>query len=231
MLFATAAQLTSGEVVFTLGRTVTAPTVPIMIMVAALGWMCTALSVVALVPQLWRSVRYGVGGVCADTLALTALSGLWWTWYSIAIGNGPSFVASALGVAVPALTLGVVLRKTRLSRRTVTLLLVGLALLIPVAYWSPNAVAGLATTAGLVRAMPQAWHALTAADLSGVSLSAWSLTLLNAIAWPAYGFLVDTPLLGASSIATLPCAAIICWRVLRLRAAAPAPMSPAFVEV
>jgi MtN3 and saliva related transmembrane protein len=75
-----------------------------------------------------------------------------------------------------------------------------------------GSIAAVLTTASFV---PQAWHSFKTRDVSGISLSMYSVFTLGVALWLLYGFLLQSwPLMIANSITLALAAAIL---VMKLR--------------
>ncbi len=130
--------------------------------------------------SLVRSGRPDPSG--APTFGLLFLTGVWWTGYSLEIGNSPSFVAATLSLLAPGVALLLLFRLREVRRSLVLLLLTGAAVTLLEEEFAPRAVGVTAAVGTAAIALPQAVRLLRdpAASVADVSLGTWVLLTANA---------------------------------------------------
>ena len=180
----------------------------------------TALYVLRAAPaaiSLVRSGRPDPSG--APTFGLLFLTGVWWTGYSLEIGNWPSFVAATLSLLAPGVALLLLFRLREVRRSLVLLLLTGAAVTLLEEEFAPRAVGVTAAVGTAAIALPQAVRLLRdpAASVADVSLGTWVLLTANAFVWLVYGYLIGHPLLGAAGVVQLPASFLVFRRALAER--------------
>ena len=133
-------------------------------------------------------------------------------------------MANAAVVAAMALIAAQQIRHGTLTRRKAAITAAGVVVVGGIALAiSPAAVGWLAIAAGATSVLPQTFHVLRAPTLDGVSVPMYALLCLTTLSWTAYGVAVGDPLVVATNLLVLPCAAVVMSRTwLYQRGTAPA---------
>ena len=191
------------------------------------GLWCTTLSLAFVWPQVARVYRqHTVDGIAPNgTLHGAVASGLWML-YGLARGDVAISAANAAVVAAMALIAAPQIRYGTLTRRKAAITAAGVVVVGGIALASsPAAVGWLAIAAGATSVLPQTVHVLRAPTLDGVSVPMYALLCLTTVSWAAYGVGVGDPLVVATNLLVLPCAALVMSRTwLYQRGTAPTPL-------
>ena len=179
-----------------------------------LGLWCTALSVAFVWPQVVRVYRHHtVDGIAPKGTLHGGVASSMWLLYGLSVGDPAISVANAAVVLAMTLIATQQIRHRVLSTRTaaLTVLLVvvvgGIGLAI-----SPSVVGWLAIVAGATSVLPQTFHVLHAPTLHGVSVPTYALLCLTTLSWASYGLGIGDPLVVATNLLVLPCAALVMSR-------------------
>jgi len=153
-----------------------------MNLVQAATLIAAALTLVAGMPQLLRTVRSSVAGVAGGTWAtLTGVGALWTVW-AIPSGVWPMVVSEGCFTLCAAL---IAIRRTTPAR---ALLLASSAAGALYAVWAVGGAGALGVAAGSVGCRgPQVVKAWRAPDVSGVSAGSWALLLAANSCWAVAG--------------------------------------------
>lgn len=182
--------------------------------IRVLGVWCTALSVAFVWPQVARVYRHHtVDGIAPKGTLHGGIASSLWMLYGLAAGDLAISVANAAVVLAMGLIATQQIRHGVLSARTAsaTVLLVAVVGGIGLAI-SPAAVGWLAIVAGATSVLPQTFHVLHAPTLHGVSVPTYALLCLTTVSWASYGFGIGDPLVIATNLLVLPCAALVMSR-------------------
>jgi uncharacterized protein with PQ loop repeat len=196
-----------------------------------LGWWCTALSVAFVWPQVARVYRqHTVDGIAPKGTLHGGVASSMWLLYGLALGDAAISVANGAVVLAMALIATQQVRYGVLAKRTgvLTVLLVGVVGGVGLAI-SPSVVGWLAIVVGATSVLPQTVHVLHAPTLHGVSVPTYALLCLTTLSWASYGLGIGDPLVVATNLLVLPCAALVMSRtwVFQRRFPAPAALQPA----
>lgn len=181
------------------------------------------VSAVAGIPQLARTISTGdVSGVSVPTQLAWSASWALWIVHSAAIGAYPKAVGEVVGLLFDTVLLVVLCRAVaRATGRRAWSVAVGSAwALVPVPVlalaageWGPLALAVGLSLFDVAAMAPQAWTALRAASLNGLSLGSWSLRVAVSGGWIGYGLAIGHPEAVGWAFVMLPVAAAVCARI------------------
>ncbi len=192
-----------------------------------LGLWCTTLSVAFVWPQVARVYRqHTVDGIAPNGTLHGAVASALWMLYGLARGDVAISVANAAVVAAMALIAAQQIRHGTLTRRKAAITAAGVVVVGGIALAiSPAAVGWLAIAAGATSVLPQTFHVLRAPTLDGVSVPMYALLCITTLSWAAYGLALGDPLVVATNLLVLPCAALVMSRTwIYQRGATPAPL-------
>jgi uncharacterized protein with PQ loop repeat len=179
-----------------------------------LGWWCTALSVAFVWPQVARVYRHHtVEGIAPKGTLHGGVASALWMLYGLALGDPAISVANAAVVLAMSLIAVQQVRHGALPGRVAAATAVAVVLVggIGVAI-SPSLVGWLAILAGATSVLPQTIHVLRAPSLHGVSVPTYALLCLTTLSWASYGVGIGDPLVVATNLLVLPCAALVMAR-------------------
>ena len=163
----------------------------------ALGALGTLIGLVRALPQLIRLLRTrDVHGVSLDTAATSSIVSFGWATYGLLTDQLPVVLATGSSGIVFALIAMVALRFGRSMRelQTAPVWLVVLALAALVA--RTDGLGVLLPASVLVANVPQLVVAYREADLRGLSLSTWLLSVSDGLVWMTYALVAgDTAIL------------------------------------
>jgi uncharacterized protein with PQ loop repeat len=209
-------------------------------MIAALGFLAAALSIVVIWPQVWLSCRRGrTHGLSPTACWLGVALNLCWLTFGVLIGDPAQIVTNAVvGVGNTAVLTALLIAQPHLrSTRMLMKSAAGAAGLAVLAAGCTAAVtllgaatAVVATTlgsvialVGAIAALPQPLSLLLdrTKDVSGLSPSRWRLGTGSCASWTCYGWLIDQPAVWLSAGFGLCCALLICGTLRTRRTALP----------
>jgi uncharacterized protein with PQ loop repeat len=170
--------------------------------------------------------QHTVDGIAPNGTLHGAVASAWWMLYGLARGDVAISVANAAVVAAMALIAAQQIRHGTLTRRKAAFTAAGVVVVGGIALAiSPAAVGWLAIAAGATSVLPQTFHVLRAPTLDGVSVPMYALLCLTTLSWAAYGLALGDPLVVATNLLVLPCAALVMSRTwIYQRGANPAPL-------
>ncbi len=187
---------------------------------------CPVLTVGRGVPQAVRLARRGGEGVSILTWQLWLLVGEPWIAYGVVAHVPAEVVTNAAASVVSLVTLVLAGRRARTTGRVlatagggtaaIALLVAGSVATHDLAPISLVAVAG-----SLGVYIPQAVGTFRAPSVAGVSVPTWALTLVNSLAWGAYGLLISKAPVWIPSVVAVPTTAVIVLRLYTRRAGSP----------
>lgn len=155
-----------------------------------LGLTGTLIDLVRATPQLARLIRARKSfGVSVDTSGTSCIVSLGWTVYGVATNQPYVTLASGIMASIFFIITLVALRFGRSVRefRVAPIWLV--VLLVAGASFGKNGLGLMLSVSALVSNIPQIWVAYREADLSGLSLGTWLLTLSGGLVWGLYAIL------------------------------------------
>jgi uncharacterized protein with PQ loop repeat len=212
-------------------------TEPRSTMIAALGFLAAALSIVVIWPQVWLSCRHGCTlGLSPTSSWLGVALNLCWLTFGLLVGDPAQIVTHVVvGLGNAAVLAALLIAQPHLrARRTLLRTAAGAAGLAALAASSIAAVALLGadptvvaaalgsviSLIGAAAALPQLLGILfdRTRDLSGMSPARWYLGAGSCTSWVSYGWLIDQPTVWLSAGFGLVCALVTCV-VLRARRA------------
>ena len=164
----------------------------------ALALLASGVFLARLTPQPLRLARSGVAAGVSPLAALNAvIVAVAWIAHGLSAGLPAVWAVSVLALIPGVWT--VVLLAPHIGRRD----LLGAAMWV--AALAATAVFGVFDAAlgvgVIVTQAPQAWRSLREDDLSGIAPATWWLSLLDAVAWGAYGVAVgDRALVGYGAV-------------------------------
>jgi uncharacterized protein with PQ loop repeat len=82
---------------------------------------------------------------------------------------------------------------------------------------SPAVTGLIAFIVGASSVLPQTITSAKSDDLSGVSLPTYVLLFFTAVAWSAYGFIIEDALVVLPNVVVIPCAIFIGAKIIRTR--------------
>lgn len=155
-----------------------------------LGLIGTLIDLVRAAPQLARLIRARKSfGVSVDTSGTSCIVSLGWTVYGVVTNQPYVTLASGIMVSIFFIITLVALRFGR-SVREFRVAPIWLAvLLVSGASFGKNGLGLMLSVSALVSNIPQIWVAYREADLSGLSLGTWVLTLSGGLVWGLYAIL------------------------------------------
>lgn len=192
---------------------------------ASVGILAAALTISRTVPQVWRVIKVSNEGVSTATWLITFFGNL--TWFSFGVFNHvPAETIANLPCFLLAGTTFLVVHKRRstLTRGIVLSLcaVVATTTSVVMAELSKHMVilSGVAVACAFVMFLPQAYDAVTRRDLSGISITAWSLGMATATAWGVFGVMAHQVPIYAPVVVQLPACTIVVVRTVLNRQAA-----------
>jgi uncharacterized protein with PQ loop repeat len=182
----------------------------VLVIATVMALVASAIFLVRLVPQPARVARTGVAAGVSPLAAFNAvvITGAW-----LAYGLSTHLVV-VWAVSVVALVPGVwmvalILRRADWSD---VLLCAGLIAVLVGAAAAGLFAAALATGV-LVSSGPQVWRAVRERDLRGISPATWWVAVADALAWGAYGLVIDDVALKGYCVVLLACAVTVLVRL------------------
>ena len=148
-------------------------------------------------------------GICGSTL---------WSVYGlsrsdVAVGGSNFLIVVALALLAQAMVKHGTLPASRLY---VTIFAITAFSFICVSV-SPGVTGFIAFVVGASSVLPQTFTSAKSDDLSGVSLPTYVLLFFTAVAWSAYGFIVEDALVVLPNVVVIPCAIFIGAKIIRTR--------------
>ncbi len=148
-------------------------------------------------------------GICGSTL---------WSVYGlsrsdVAVGGSNFLIVVALALLAQAMVKHGTLPASRLY---VTIFTITAFSFICVSV-SPGVTGFIAFVVGASSVLPQTFTSAKSDDLSGVSLPTYVLLFFTAVAWSAYGFIVEDALVVLPNVVVIPCAIFIGAKIIRTR--------------
>jgi uncharacterized protein with PQ loop repeat len=166
--------------------------------------------------QLFKTRR--VEGLSVSTWSLLLFTGSCWWWWGFT--QGQTLTAVANGVS--ALTAFIILLFIAIERRTATsrglLLAFGFfAAVVAYSETKPGALPLIAIAGAIFCFGPQVVSIFRSDDHSGISLTTWTLAVVNSAAWTVYGAMVGSSTILLPGFVSLPLALAIIGRVALTR--------------
>ena len=148
-------------------------------------------------------------GICGSTL---------WSVYGlsrsdVAVGGSNFLIVVALALLAQAMVKHGTLPASRLY---ITIFAITAFSFICVSV-SPGVTGFIAFVVGASSVLPQTFTSAKSDDLSGVSLPTYVLLFFTAVAWSAYGFIVEDALVVLPNVVVIPCAIFIGAKIIRTR--------------
>lgn len=188
-------------------------------MQAFLGVWCTVTSLAFIWPQVWRTVRHDTTHGLSPFSIVHGLAGsaLWLT-YGIAVGRTPVWFSNSSFIVAQAIIISVLHRHGRmpvsLIVRFAFAFLAVVSVLLPVSAvlvgW-----AAIATSASSL--VPQVVHVAREDNLHAISLVSWAMTVVSALSWMIYGWMVSDPIMSVINYFTIPMMIYIIFRATSWR--------------
>jgi uncharacterized protein with PQ loop repeat len=173
---------------------------------ALLGAWCTATSLGFVWPQVVRTVRHDTTQGISSFSTLHAIIGssLWFT-YGIHDGTTAVWFSNASFILAQVLIASVLWRHGRLSVQTVAGFALALAVILAVILPIDPALAGtLAIVASATSLVPQVVHVARSPNLHGISLLSWGTSLVSALSWTLFGWVVGNQTYAALNYFSVP---------------------------
>ena len=194
----------------------------------ALGYLATAVFLLRLLPQPYKLLRNGPGeGVSGLSCLNEVVAAIAWFGYGLREANPSIWVVSAASLVPGLLTCYLarsLTKRTDVAFAAAWLGVLGSALCSEVG-------APILSTTVLVSSWPQVRTALSASELSGVSVRTWQIAVLDAGLWGAYGVALGSVPLVGYAVCLTGCAWIILWQLRRNSAGSRYGLpEPGFVE-
>jgi uncharacterized protein with PQ loop repeat len=193
-----------------------------MHLTAVLGFICTALSVSFVWPQVARVYRLNTVEGLAPNGTLHGLAACTlWTSYGTARGVVPLIVSNGtIGTALLMIAVAQLRHRTLGARRLLGaaagicgITAAALSVSVTFAGW-------VAIVVGVTSILPQTFHAARATDLSGISVPMYGLIVVASVLWSVYGLLIGDPRVIITNSLIVPCAfyvAMKAWQARSLR--------------
>lgn len=144
----------------------------------------------------------------------------WWAWaaYAILIDSPPLLIVSLVAALVDTIYLIALNKAGVASWRLISIFSVGGIILVLLgATINAEIIAAVITIVDLIVLLPQVRKSIKEADLSGISISAWIVGLLQDIGWVVYAFGIGHPLLAGWSIVSAPASMVILYYTIKKR--------------
>jgi len=201
-----------------------------MHLIALLGWLGAALSIVLPLPQVWRSVARGrTKGLSATACWQSAVTPAGWITYGLLTGETVQVVTNTVtGLAGLAVLVAALTRQRELRTGRTLLVSTACAAVVLLAT-AGSAAAGLLTGIGGARAaaflgatlaisailgsIPQPLSLLRdrRQNLEGLSPLRWWLAAIACGLWGTYGLATGQPAVWLSAVVGLGSSFIVCW--------------------
>jgi uncharacterized protein with PQ loop repeat len=189
----------------------------------AAGILAAGLTICRTVPQTYRVVRISNEGVSSVTWLITFFGNLTWFCYGV-FNNVPAEWYANLPCFILAGSTFVLIHARRNTLKRGVFLAIGVtgatALTVTIAEASGHLVilSFVCVSAAFVMFLPQAYDAVTAKDLTGISITAWCLGMATATMWGVFGIMAHKPPVYAPVVIQLPaCTTVVVKTVLNRR--------------
>lgn len=183
-------------------------TSPLLVFLSA---VTVALVVVQFVPQARKAVRGDVAGIAPTTFWLQLASSVVWVSYAASTGTIGVFAAHSIAGFCALVVLLAIRHYKHLNWIGATLPALALVAVVTLGL---DFVVPVAAVAFAFAAAPQLVAVLRQADLSGVSLTSWLLSVVAGVAWIFYGIALGDWKVWIPVWIPLLCATIIAVRVI-----------------
>jgi uncharacterized protein with PQ loop repeat len=189
----------------------------------AAGILAAGLTICRTVPQTYRVVRISTEGVSSATWLITFFGNLTWFCYGV-FNNVPAEWYANLPCFILAGSTFVLIHARRNTLKRGILLALGVigvtAITVIIGEASGHLVilSFVCVSAAFVMFLPQAYDATTATDLTGISITAWSLGMATATMWGVFGIMAHKPPVYAPVFVQLPaCTTVVIRTVMNRR--------------
>ena len=196
--------------------------VALSVFTLSVGYLAAGLTVSRTVPQVWRVIRVSDEGVSTATWLITFFGNL--TWFAFGVFNhvpAETYANLPCFLLAGATFLVVHARRNTLVRGLLLSLLAvaGTTLAVIVSKLAGHMVilSVVAVSCAFVMFLPQAFDAVTSKDLTGISITAWSLGMATATMWGVFGVLAHQPPIYAPVIVQLPACTTVVVRTVMNR--------------
>ncbi|MEN9793188.1 MAG: hypothetical protein RL330_1266 [Actinomycetota bacterium] len=178
---------------------------------ALLGAWCTAMSLGFVWPQVVRTMRHDTTqGISAfSTLHAIVGSSLWFT-YGIHDDTTAVWFSNASFILAQVLIATVLRRHGRLTLQMTAGFSLALAVILVVILPVDPAMAGTAAiVASATSLVPQVIHVMRSPNLHGISLLSWGTSLVSAMSWTLFGWVVGNQTYAALNYFSMPMIAYV----------------------
>ncbi|MFZ9912931.1 MAG: PQ-loop domain-containing transporter [Ilumatobacteraceae bacterium] len=178
------------------------------------GAMAAVLGVVFIWPQVIRVyVRRSVEGVSGLSHLIGLAGTLMWFTYAVSIDSVPMIVSN-LNIEIAIVALMVMLVRQRALPLWMPLAVFAATAVFCATFYvvSPAVVGVAGVVIGTPAIIPQAWRALKAERLYGVSAPSYLLLALMGSGWFLHGYFIDDFVVGYPNLILIPCALLIAWK-------------------
>jgi uncharacterized protein with PQ loop repeat len=194
--------------------------------VSLLALLATAVSVVVVLPQVWRTCRYGrTGGIALGHVWLAVVTSAVWVQFGLHAGaTGAAANAAVTGVLNAVLLVGLARALPAVLRQAVLVVPAAGAWLaahgLLLAAGEVATVGALTAVGSAVGALPQVVLLLRRPDLdwSGVSTTSWQLSAVTSACWLGYWALLGESVLVVSPTVGLAAALTVLLLLANARA-------------
>ena len=167
---------------------------------------CIGLGLAFIWPQVWRAVRHDTShGISPFGLIHGLVGSALWLTYGLLQQDIAVWFANISFIVAQTIIISVVYRHGKIPRQVIFRIIAAMAALgLLLAQVSATPVGYVAIVVSGSSIIPQLIHVMRTDNLHGISISSYTITIVNCMSWLIYGFVVDDLMISAQNFVTVP---------------------------